>query len=193
MWTGALTLPPRRLAQQELPVGGYADVTTRGHVDHILPSQFALDDWDFLRRYAEHELLYFRREEPHEQTRHELVVLLDQGVRTWGDVRLVLGAALLALGKQAVDRKLPFRVATTTSPGSLDPTLDQAARGLTLEPLRGVVGGLRPGIGDELEAAAIHDHEIPVLLAEHDEGGPPGVRLEAEGDLHAGGLHVGSP
>jgi hypothetical protein len=119
--SGALTLPPRRLAHQELPVGGYADVTTRGHVDHILPSQFALDDWDFLRRYAERELLYFRREEPHEQTRHELVVLLDQGVRTWGDVRIVLGAALVALGKQALARKLPFRIATTTSPGSLDP------------------------------------------------------------------------
>src|SRR5262249_41658462 len=51
----ALTLPPRRLAWQEIPVGGYADVTTHGRPDQILPSQFALDGWDFFRRFAEHE------------------------------------------------------------------------------------------------------------------------------------------
>ena len=54
-------------------MGGYADVTTNGPPDRLLPSQFALDEWDFLRRYADHELLYFRREEPHTRTRHELV------------------------------------------------------------------------------------------------------------------------
>src|SRR5262249_46564648 len=67
----------------------------------------------------ENELLYFRREEPQAQTREELVVLLDQGVRTWGDVRLVLTAAVLALGKLAVRRKIPFRIAATSSEGRL--------------------------------------------------------------------------
>ena len=42
-----MTLPPRRLAHQELPVGGYADVTTHGPLEQILPAQFALDEWDF--------------------------------------------------------------------------------------------------------------------------------------------------
>ncbi len=65
-------------------------MTTTGNPEQILPSQFALDDLEFLRRFAERELLYFRREEPHSRTREELVVLLDQGVRTWGIVRLVL-------------------------------------------------------------------------------------------------------
>ncbi len=115
----ALALPAPRLGQQELPVGGYADVTTHGHPDRILPSQFALDEWDFFRRCAENELLYFRREEPHAQVRRELVVLLDQGVRTWGDVRLVLSAAVLAFAKQALARKLRFSVATTTTEGDL--------------------------------------------------------------------------
>src|SRR5205807_6694659 len=99
----------------ELPVGGYADVTTHGRPDQVLPSQLALDEWDFLRRYADHELLYFRREEPHTRTDHELLVLLDQGVRTWGDVRLVLAAAVLALGRLAGRRGIPFRVAVTSS------------------------------------------------------------------------------
>jgi hypothetical protein len=119
---GALTLPPRRLTPQELPVGGYADMTTHGAVEHILPSQYALDELEFLRRFAERELLYFRREEPPAQNRQEMIVLIDQGVRTWGDVRLVLAAAALALGKQAARREQPFRLAGTSNAGRvLDP------------------------------------------------------------------------
>jgi hypothetical protein len=118
----ALALPPRRLAHHELPVGGYADVATRGHPEQILPSQFALDDMEFLRRFAQHELLFFRREEPHAQTREELVLLLDQGVRTWGDVRLLLTAAVFAFGKLAARRGIAFRVAATSGRGEpVDP------------------------------------------------------------------------
>ena len=67
-------------------------MTTRGHPEQILPSQFALDDLEFVRRHSEHELLYFRREEPHHGERPERLVVLDQGVRTWGSVRLALEA-----------------------------------------------------------------------------------------------------
>src|SRR5262249_34268148 len=41
----ALSLPPRRLRHEELPLGGYTDVTTRGRYDQLgdlLPSQFVL-------------------------------------------------------------------------------------------------------------------------------------------------------
>jgi hypothetical protein len=113
----ALTLPPRRLAQQELPLGGYADVTTRGHPEGILPSQFALDELEFVRRHAENELLYFRREEPQARTRESLLLLLDQGVRTWGDVRLVLTAAVIALARFAEARRRPFLLACTSNGG----------------------------------------------------------------------------
>ena len=118
-----LSLPPRRLEHQPVAVGGYADVTTRGHPEHLLPHQFALDGMEFLRRFAEREMLYFRREEPHAPASEELVVLLDQGVRTWGDVRLVLSAAVLAvLGKMAVRKKLSFRFAATSARGRvIDP------------------------------------------------------------------------
>jgi hypothetical protein len=120
---GALALPPRRFVPQELPIGGYSDIVTRGEVEHLLPTQFALDELEFLRRFAEKELLFFRREEPPAQNRQELVVLLDQGVRTWGDVRLVLSAAALAFGKQAIARKTPFFLATTGNHGKVvEPT-----------------------------------------------------------------------
>ncbi len=119
---GALALPPRRWSPTELPVGGYADMVTRGQIEQILPSQHALDDDEFLRRFAENELMYFRREEPPAQNQQEWTVLLDQGVRTWGDVRLVLSAATLALGRLADQRKIGFRISGTSNGGQpLDP------------------------------------------------------------------------
>jgi len=120
---GALALPPRRLADRALPTGGYSDVGTRGRPEQILPSQFAIDEDEFLRRFAENELLYFHREEPHAPLTEELVLLLDQGVRTWGRVRVALAAAALALGRLAARRKLALAVGSSGSGGRLlDPT-----------------------------------------------------------------------
>jgi hypothetical protein len=121
--TGALSLPARRLDASQLPLGGYADVTTRGEPERLLPSQFALDGLEFVRRFAEKELLYFRREEPHRPTREELVVLLDQGVRTWGGVRLALAGAVFALARLAERRGLAFRFAVSSDGKPLDPRL----------------------------------------------------------------------
>jgi hypothetical protein len=121
-FVGALTLPRRRLERHDLPIGGYDDVTTRGEPAQLLPSQLALDRDEFVRRFAGGELLYFRREEPHARTREELVVLLDQGVRTWGPTRLMLAGAALALGRYAIRRRLALRVATTSGNATLDPT-----------------------------------------------------------------------
>jgi hypothetical protein len=112
----ALTMPPRRRTPPELPLGGYADVTNRGDPERLLPSQFALDADDFVRRFAEKELLFFRKEEPHQRTREQLTLLVDQGVRTWGVVRLALSAAVLAFRKLAERKKLPFRVRFGSAP-----------------------------------------------------------------------------
>ncbi|CAN5871620.1 hypothetical protein BH23PLA1_BH23PLA1_18920 [soil metagenome] len=122
--SGALSLPPRRLMPESLPLGGYGDVATRGHPERLLPSQHALDITEFLRRFTENELLYFHREEPNAPETEELVVLLDQGVRTWGDVRLVLGAAVVALGRLADRRGLSMRLAATSNDGRLVDPLD---------------------------------------------------------------------
>jgi hypothetical protein len=107
----ALSLPPRQLRPSQQPVGGYEGVTTRGAPERLLPHQFALEPLDFVRRFAEHELLYFRREEPHNGRRPERLVVLDQGVRTWGGVRLALTAAVLALLGKDRKRAGPLRLA----------------------------------------------------------------------------------
>jgi hypothetical protein len=115
----ALVLPRRRLEHEQFPMGGYVDVTMRGPPDRILPHQFVLDEEEFLRRFAERELLYYRREEPHTQVKEELAVLLDQGVRTWGTVRLVLAAAAIALGRLAHRRRVRFLISGTSVTGRL--------------------------------------------------------------------------
>ena len=114
---GLLWLPSRRLERPVLQGGGYTDVTTRGAPERILPIQFALDGEEFIRRFAESELLYFHREEPREPISEELVLLLDQGVRTWGDVRLVLSSAVIALARQAGRRQIAVMLATTGTGG----------------------------------------------------------------------------
>ncbi len=125
----ALALPPRRRTPPELPQGGYADVTNRGEPERLLPSQFALDSDEFIRRFAEKELLFFRREEPHQRSREHLVLLVDQGVRTWGTVRLALSAAVLAFRKFAERRKLPFSVRFSADAGSrFDPSFCDATQ-----------------------------------------------------------------
>jgi hypothetical protein len=113
----ALSVPPRRQLPEQLPVGGYSDVVTHGGLDQILPSQYALDEVEFLRRFCDNELFYFRREEPPARLRQELIIILDQGVRTWGDVRLVLTAAALALAKLADRKALAQSLALTSRPG----------------------------------------------------------------------------
>ncbi len=163
----SLTLPPRRLAHRALPSGGYADVATRGRPEQILPSQFAIDDLEFLRRFAENELLYFHREEPHAPATEELVVVLDQGVRTWGRVRVALAASALAFGKLAGRRKIPLLVGTTGTDGRLvDPlAADPEALGalweasdLTPDPALALEGVLEAKAGAKTRDVVVLSH-----------------------------------
>lgn len=118
----ALTLPPRRRSPDAVPQGGYCDVTTRGDPDRLLPSQFALDPDEFVRRFAERELLYFQREEPQAAEKPDRLIVLDQGVRTWGSVRLALAAAAVVLLRK--DARRLGRVLLTAT--SADAVLDVA-------------------------------------------------------------------
>ncbi|WP_435009494.1 hypothetical protein P12x_000748 [Tundrisphaera lichenicola] len=161
---GALTLPPRRLAHRALPTGGYADIGTRGRPEQILPSQFAIDDIEFLRRFAENELLYFHREEPHATLTEELVLLMDQGVRTWGRVRHALSASALALGRLAARRGLPLLVGSTGSEGRLlDPLrADPDALGAFWE-ATDLTPGPGPALGEILKTGPGVTRDVVVL------------------------------
>jgi hypothetical protein len=116
----ALTLPPRRRSPDAVPQGGYCDVTTRGDPDRLLPSQFALDPDEFVRRFAERELLYFQREEPQAAEKPDRLIVLDQGVRTWGSVRLALAAAAVVLLRKDARRLGRLFLAATSADAVLD-------------------------------------------------------------------------
>jgi hypothetical protein len=117
-----LTLPPRRRSPDAPPQGGYCDVTTRGEPEQLLPTQFALDPDEFIRRFASHELLYFQKEEPHQPALPERVIVLDQGVRTWGSVRLALAAAALSLLAPRAKRCASVKLHVTSARGPIDVT-----------------------------------------------------------------------
>src|SRR5262249_37921390 len=114
------TVPPRRRSPDAVPQGGYCDVTTRGEPERLLPAQFALDPDEFVRRFAERELLYFKREEPHATEKPDRVIVLDQGVRTWGSVRLALAAAALVLLSKDPKRLGRVRLVLTSVPDLVD-------------------------------------------------------------------------
>lgn len=162
---GALCLPPRRLSPAELPVGGYSDVATRGRPEQILPTQFALDSDEFLRRFAERELLYYHREEPRAPTARGVTLVLDQGVRTWGDVRLVLASAAIALARQAERRGQSPRFAATSRAG---PPLDANADAEALADLL-AASDLSANPAKALSSALLEEREEPrdVVLLTH--------------------------
>ncbi|MBO0697936.1 MAG: hypothetical protein J2P46_06065, partial [Zavarzinella sp.] len=156
-FVSALTLPPRKHNPPQLPIGGYADVTTRGDPARLLPSQFALDPDEFVRRFAEHELLFFRREDPHERRKEHLALVVDQGVLTWGPVRLALGAAVLAFGRLAARRGLTFSVRCGSTPAErFTPPAGDPKR-----------------FGEVLEASDLHSHPGHALAEEVLDPGAP--------------------
>lgn len=97
-------------------------MTTRGEPERLLPSQFALDTDEFLRRFAAKELLYFQREDPDQPELPERVIVLDQGVRTWGSVRLALAAATFSLLAPRAKRCASVRLFLTSARGPIDIT-----------------------------------------------------------------------
>ncbi|MDB6113052.1 MAG: hypothetical protein JWR69_4802, partial [Pedosphaera sp.] len=89
---------PRSLSEiDELALGGFSDISNRGTLDRLLPSELANDDVTLAVRVALNEALYFRREPPATHPPGRFAVLLDAGVRTWGLPRIFATAVALAL------------------------------------------------------------------------------------------------
>ncbi len=195
---GALVLPSRRLEASALPIGGYSDVTTRGQPEQILPSQFALDDLEFLRRFAARELLYYHREDPRAAADEELVLVIDQGVRTWGDVRLVLAAAALALARRSARRGLPLRIAATSSEAASGGDEDTLGRLMEASDLSPHPGPALERALEEPAGAALRDVVLlthPRNLAEPEVSAAarrvaPGTRLFAVAVDESGGVEL---
>ncbi len=95
------TVPRPAGFPQELPVGGISDITNRGPLDRLLPSELAADDAILMARLANHEALYFRRDTPPDDPSGCRLILLDSGIHLWGLPRLYALAAALGFKSSA--------------------------------------------------------------------------------------------
>lgn len=97
---------PRTLAEpEELPLGGYSDISNRGPLDRLLASELAHDDMTLAARVALNEALYLRREAPPRTSAGKRLLLLDAGIRMWGTPRVFAAAVALALAATADKRR----------------------------------------------------------------------------------------
>jgi|GEM_PF-4766913 len=93
----SLPLPPSDV--EELPLGGFSDLSNRGPLDRLLISELAHDDDVLLTRLAMGEALYLRRETPPSPPQLGWTVLIDNGMRLWGAGKLFgFGVALAVRG-----------------------------------------------------------------------------------------------
>lgn len=123
----AMRLPHAALRRDEQPTGGFAGVSNRGSLDHLLPSELAHDDEVLAVRIATKEALYVQREVPPYEPRSRRRILLDDGVRMWGTPR-VLGVAVALAMQATAHGGLPCEVYRSDAGRLVAVDLSQRAR-----------------------------------------------------------------
>jgi hypothetical protein len=93
----AVNLPRPLTVAQDLPEGGFSDLTNRGSLDRLLVSELAQDDLTLAVRVAMNEALYMRRESPPSGPAPRRGILVDAGIRLWGVPRVFATAVAMAL------------------------------------------------------------------------------------------------
>jgi hypothetical protein len=96
----AISLPKRLSEKQDIPDGGYQDITNRGDLDRLLPGELAHEDEMLLLRLSQGEALFLEREYPPHQPSQREWLILDNGLRMWGEPKLLGLASALAIGLQ---------------------------------------------------------------------------------------------
>lgn len=88
---------PRAIDEPEnLPLGGYSDISNRGAPDRLLITELAQDDEILATRINLNEALYLRREAPPRTPLRKRDIVIDTGVRMWGVSRVFATALGLA-------------------------------------------------------------------------------------------------
>jgi len=94
---GLIALPLPASQDDELPIGGVADIVNRGNPDRLLTSELAWGDTILASRLAQNEALYYHREAPPQNAASQRIILMDHGLRYWGLLRLFALATHLGL------------------------------------------------------------------------------------------------
>lgn len=102
--TGLLSIPRPLHLPDVLPAGGVSDIANRGLPHQLLITELAQDDLVLLTRLALSQALYVRREVPPDQSSLERLVLVESGIRVWGQSRLLLTAIAMAANAQGLSQ-----------------------------------------------------------------------------------------
>lgn len=143
----ALHVPRPLASPEELPTGGFTDISNRGPLHRLLLTELAHDDLTLATRVALGEALYLRRELPSRRPPLRRIVLVDCGIRLWGISRVYATAVAMALASSA------------DAAGSVD-TWRTAGHDITPSDFT-----RREGLIDHLGALETHVHPGPALRA----------------------------
>lgn len=115
---GLISLPLPATKDDDLPIGGVADIVNRGTPDKLLTSELAWGDTILATRLAQNEALYYHRETPPQNSASERIILMDHGLRYWGLPRLFALATHLGLKcHSSASDQLNIRSYLSTSDG----------------------------------------------------------------------------
>ncbi len=140
---GVTQLPKPPSAPDDLPLGGFSDVSNRGKLDRLLASELALDDLTLSVRIAMNEALYLRRESPPKAPARHRVLLVDNGIRLWGKPRLLATSVALAFAASSDEIETVSAFAPTAKSNSPEPFSLQDRDGV-LKHLATVTAAIHP-------------------------------------------------
>ncbi len=92
-----IALPRTPSEPDTLQIGGVSDISNRGKPDRLLMSELALDSDLLIARIANGQALYLRRESPPKPRPQQRMVLMENGIRCWGEKRISITALALAV------------------------------------------------------------------------------------------------
>ncbi len=158
---------PRSVSEYEdMPVGGYSDVSNKGSLDRLLVSELAHDDLVLSVRIALNEALYLRREAPPKHAVRHATVLVDCGIRLWGVPRLFATATALAIAANS-DRRQECRFLQTCRDDVMD--IDLTNREGLDRHLAHLDPAIHPGVALDKCLAGLSGETHEVLLITHEE------------------------
>lgn len=156
----ALKVPRALATPEDLPVGGWSDISNRGTPDRLLLSELAQDPLMLSVRVAQNEALYLRREPPARREEPPAALLIDIGLRLWGVPRVFAASVALAIAASRESQQESVRRPAQcwlTHPAGMQPC---ALR--TREDLVGLLEQMHPGL-DPLPAL----REFVRLIQDH--------------------------
>lgn len=107
-----ISLPRKPSEPDDLQIGGVSDISNRGNPERLLMTELAADPDLLIARIANGQALYLRRESPPKPRPHIRDILIENGIRCWGEQRLTILAFALAAAASEEKRGTQLNITT---------------------------------------------------------------------------------